>query len=248
MKLGKSLSQISEICEKNSQHIGRKHLMTSFKVWYSPDACCPGVSIITWKAPPKLHGWKHHPLHYSSWLKPSSAGGFFCCGGHWLPGWCSGRWPDLEGWAWLHSCPTPQWGWWKSWFSLNCLLEHLHVASPAWQFTLTNLKETRDLKWWLQALREECSSGWCLKLGAFMCQPWNHRASSLLTESQAHAISRVGNTKPYSLMRKGSKNLQPCVKAGIHAYVYWSVRWPNHTCVMQLLTPCMPQNVLFKGS
>ena len=28
----------------------------------------------------------------------------------------------------------------ESWFNSNCHLEHLHVASPAWQFTLTNLK------------------------------------------------------------------------------------------------------------
>ena len=56
------------------------------------------------------------------------------------------------------ACPGPQWGWWGGSFHWNCHLESLHAASPAWQFTLINLKVIRDLKLWLGAPREGCSS------------------------------------------------------------------------------------------
>lgn len=159
-----------------------------------------------------------HFITAHDWTKFSW--GIFCCGGALTP-WVVFRQMTRSGGLSLAAlCPTPQWGWWKSWFSSNWSLEHLHVASPAWQFTLTNLKETRDLKWWLQGSeRGVCSSEWCSKL-AYV--PTLKSPSVIFVDwvTSPHNF-KSRNTKPYPLMRKGSKNLQPCVKAGIHAYVYW---------------------------
>lgn len=143
---------------RNIRHIGRKHLMMSFKVRHSPDACCPGFSIFFYlKSSPQTSWLKTTPTLLELVIQARFSQEILLLQGT-MPEWRSaGGWSDLGG---LNlACPGPQWGWWGGgWFHRNGHLELLHAASPAWQFTLMNLKVIRDLKLWLGAPREGCSS------------------------------------------------------------------------------------------